>query len=75
MYVAFHRLPVSLHDIPVMQLCHHAQVRDFPAADRSNAPPRAFYAVRKDNSFEDFSYIKCTAALFPGKVSRCLCSR
>lgn len=41
------------------------QVRSYPGADESS---RAFYAVRKDGSAEDFSYLKCAAALFPGEV-------
>ncbi|KXZ47647.1 hypothetical protein GPECTOR_34g806 [Gonium pectorale] len=40
------------------------QVRAYPGAD--NAEARAFYAVRRDGTAEDFSYIKCLGVLFPG---------
>ena len=41
------------------------QVRHFTAA--SDPTAKAFYAVRRDGTFEDFSYLKCCAALFPGE--------
>ncbi|GIL88870.1 hypothetical protein Vretimale_16928 [Volvox reticuliferus] len=41
------------------------QVRVFRAEDPDS---RAFYAVRKDGTAEDFSYIKCLLTFFPGEL-------
>ncbi len=46
------------------------QVREYSdAAEKQGGPPRAFFAIRKDGSAEDFSYLKCASALFPGQVN------
>ena len=52
------------------------QVRSYSVAQhRDGPPPRAFYAVRKDGSAEDFSYLKCIDRLFPGACVRCPAAR
>ena len=45
------------------------QVRDFDSSDSSRGAT-AFYAIRKDGTIEDFSYLKCCQKLFPNQVSR-----
>ncbi len=52
---------------------HRAQVRTWVPPDAKDADvdskTRAFHVVRKDGSVEDFSYVKCLAALFPGLIT------
>ena len=43
------------------------QVRNITADDGEHHP--AFCAIRKDNTSEDFSYLKCLQSMFPGDVS------
>ncbi|KAJ9520140.1 hypothetical protein QJQ45_030063 [Haematococcus lacustris] len=46
------------------------QVREYPTDDQQQASaPRAFYAIRKDGSAEDFSYLKCINLYFPGQLA------
>lgn len=47
------------------------QIRVFRGGDRGHGDKQslAFYAVRKDGSVDDFSYLKCCQTLFPGGPS------
>eukprot|EP00197_Chlamydomonas_leiostraca_P002285 CAMPEP_0202857698 /NCGR_PEP_ID=MMETSP1391-20130828/540_1 /ASSEMBLY_ACC=CAM_ASM_000867 /TAXON_ID=1034604 /ORGANISM="Chlamydomonas leiostraca, Strain SAG 11-49" /LENGTH=171 /DNA_ID=CAMNT_0049536537 /DNA_START=91 /DNA_END=602 /DNA_ORIENTATION=- len=45
------------------------QVRPFRGAG-GDGEARAFHALRKDGSWEDFSYLKCAAEVFPSQAGQ-----
>jgi hypothetical protein len=60
---------VQSHALPQVRKYGAGSGKSLASAKDGAKDIRAFYAIRKDGSAEDFSYLKCLASMYPGEIA------